>query len=125
MIYKQEFLHGLQDAELGRIAKSLAMSKVRNFAEITPNIGFSVFDFYDHYRSTFKKSELGRIKKLLPLREMAENFGLVRKSISPKLGRKAYFTPEGEEALMFLKIEQLQDILDQIENFMKNLDTMY
>ena len=51
------------------------MSKVRNFAELAPNIGFSEFDFYDLYRSTFEKSELGRMKKLLPLHAMAENFG--------------------------------------------------
>ena len=37
------------------------MSKVRNFAELAPNIGFSEFDFYDLYRSTFENSELGRI----------------------------------------------------------------
>jgi len=41
---------------------------------------------------------------LLPLREMAENFGLVSKSMRPKLGRKSYFTPEGKVALMFLKM---------------------
>ena len=72
------------------------MSKVRNFSEIAPNIAFPEFNFYDLYRSTFEKSELGRIKKLLPLREMAENFGLVRKSMRPKLGRKSFFTPEGK-----------------------------
>ena len=66
------------------------MSKVRNFAELAPNIGFSEFDFYDLYRSTFEKSELGRIKKLLPLHAMAENCGLVSKSQRQKLGRKAY-----------------------------------
>ena len=27
---------------------------------------------------------------------MAENFGLVSKSMSPKLGRRSYFTPEGK-----------------------------
>ena len=80
------------------------MSKVRNFAELAPNIGFSEFDFYDLYRSTFEKSELGRMKKLLPLHAMAENFGLVSKSLRPKLGRRSYFTPEGKVALMFLKM---------------------
>ena len=80
------------------------MSKVRNYAEIAPNIGFSEFDFYDLYRSTFEKSELGRMKKLLPLHAMAENFGLVSKSLRPKLGRKSYFTAEGKVALMFLKM---------------------
>ncbi len=80
------------------------MSKVRNFAKTAPNIGFSEFDFYDLYRSTFEKSEFGRIKSLLPLYEMAENFGLVKESMRPKPGRKAFFTPEGKVALIFLKI---------------------
>lgn len=80
------------------------MSKVRNLTEIAPNIALPEFNFYDLYRSTFEKSELGRIKKLLLLREMAENFGLVRKSVRPKLGRKSFFTPEGKVALMFLKM---------------------
>ena len=79
------------------------MSKVRNFSVIAPNIAFPEFNFYDLYRSTFEKSELGRIKKSLPLREMAENFGLVRKSMGPKLGRRSFFTPEDKMALMFLK----------------------
>ena len=47
---------------------------------------------------------MGGIKKLLPLSVMTENFGLVRKSMRPKLGRKSFFTPEGEVALMFLKM---------------------
>ena len=80
------------------------MSKVRNFSEIAPNIAFSEFNFYELYYSTFENSELGRIKKLLPLREMAENLGLVRKSMRLKLGRKSFFTPEGKVALMFLKM---------------------
>ena len=84
--------------------KLICMSKVRNYAEIAPNIGFSEFDFYDLYRSTFEKSELGRMKKLLPLHAMAENFGHVSKSMRPKLGRKSYFTAEGKVALMFLKM---------------------
>lgn len=80
------------------------MSKVRNFSEMAPNIPFSEYDFYALYRSTFEKSGLGRIKRLLPLREMAENFGLVRKSLRPKPGPKPFFTPEGKVALMFLKM---------------------
>ena len=80
------------------------MSKVRNFSEIAPNIAFPEFNSYELCYSTFEKSELGRIKKLLPLREMAENFDLVRKSMRPKLGRKSFFTPEGKVALMFLKM---------------------
>ena len=81
------------------------MSKVRNFAEITPNLPFSEFNFYELYRETFEHSELGRMKKLLPLHEMAESLGLVNKSMMPKRGRKSYFTPEGKVALMFLKMK--------------------
>ena len=81
------------------------MSKIRNFAEITPNLPFSEFNFYELYRETFEKSELGRMKKILPLHEMAESFGLVSKSMTPKRGRKSYFTPEGKVALMFLKMK--------------------
>ena len=80
------------------------MSKARNFSEIAPNIAFPEFNFYELYYSTCEKSELGRIKKLLPLREMAEDFGLVRKSMRPKLERRSFFTPEGKVALMFLKM---------------------
>ena len=47
---------------------------------------------------------MGRMKKLLPLHAMAENFGLVSKSMRPKLVRRSYFTPEGKVALMFLKM---------------------
>ena len=56
---------------------------------------------------TFKTSELGRIKSLLPLREMAMSFGLVEekpKSLRVKRGRKSFFTPEGKVALAFLKM---------------------
>ena len=80
------------------------MSKVRKIAEITENIPFTESNFYDLYRSTFEKSELGRIKNLLPLHEMAENFGLVSKILNPKRGRKSFFSPEGKVALMFLKM---------------------
>ena len=57
------------------------MSKVRTLAEIAPNVGFSELDFYDLYLSTFEKSELGRMKKMLPLHAMTEDFGLVRKEL--------------------------------------------
>jgi len=80
------------------------MTKIRNLTEITPNLPFSEFNFYDRFRETFETSELGRMKKLLPLHEMAESFGLVSKSMMPKRGRKSYFTPEGKVALMFLKM---------------------
>ena len=97
------------------------MSKVRNFSEIAPNIAFPEFNFYELYYSTFEKSELGRIKKLLPLREMAENFGLIRKSMRLKLLDDIMMELAGK-----LKIQQLKGILaDKWRLYMENLDTMY
>ena len=55
------------------------------------------------------------MKKLLPLREMAESFGLVRKSMMPKRGRKSYFTPEGKVALMFLKEDEDADEFSEVD----------
>ena len=80
------------------------MAKVQNFSGISPDLPFTEFDFYELYRQTFATSELGKIRKRLPLREMAENFGLISKSMRAKKGRKTYFTPEGKVALMFLKM---------------------
>ena len=63
--------------------------------------------YLPRYVETFKTSELGRIKSLLPLRVMAISFGLIEerpKSLRTKRGRKSFFTPEGKVALAFLKI---------------------
>ena len=73
------------------------MAKVRNLSDIQQEIEFTEFDFYQRYEESFKTSELGRIKSLLPLREMAISFGLVEekpKSLRMKRGRKSFFTPE-------------------------------
>ena len=84
--------------------KLICIAKVQNFSGISPDLPFTEFDFYDLYRKTFENSELGRIKKKLPLREVAENLGLTNRSMRAKVGRRSYFTPEGKVALMFLKM---------------------
>ena len=83
------------------------MAKVRNLSDNQQEIAFTEFDFYQQYVETFKTSELGRIKSLLPLREMAISFVLVEekpKSLRVKRGRKSFFPPEGKVALAFLKM---------------------
>ena len=77
------------------------MAKVRNFAEITPNLPFTEYNFYEAWRETFDKTELGKMKRILPLHEMAQSLGLVNESLRLKRGRRSYFTPEGKVALMF------------------------
>ena len=81
------------------------MAKIRNFAEIAPNLPFTEYDFYEEYRGAFEKTDLGRMKRILPLHEMAKSLGLVSESLRPKRGRRSYFTPEGKVALMFLKMK--------------------
>jgi hypothetical protein len=44
------------------------------------------------------------MKRLLPLHEMAVNFGLVPDRHERKRGPKPFFSPEGKVALMFLKM---------------------
>ena len=63
------------------------MAKVQNLSELSQSFSFTEYDFFDFYRRSFERSELGRIKKLLPLREMAEDFGLVSGRRAPKRGR--------------------------------------
>ena len=79
------------------------MAKVQHISGITKRLPFEDLDFYDLFRVTFENSELGRMKRLLPLHEMAVNCGLVPDSHIRKRGRKPFFSSEGKVALMFLK----------------------
>jgi hypothetical protein len=79
------------------------MAKVQHISGITKRLPFEGLDFYDLFRITFENSELGRMKRLLPLHEMAVNFGLVSNRHERKRGPKPFFSPEGKVALMFLK----------------------
>jgi hypothetical protein len=93
------------------------MAKVQHISGIVKRLPFEGFDFYDLFRITFENSELGRMKRLLPLHEMAVNFGLVSNRPVRKRGPKPFFSPEGKVALMFLKMyTQLSapKLLDQL-----------
>ena len=61
------------------------------------------------------------MKKILPLHEMAENLGLVNKSMMPKRGRKSYFTPEGKVALLFLKMKTQMSFPKLMEDLNGNI----
>ena len=80
------------------------MAKVQRLSELSQSLPFTEYDFYDLYQKTFAGTVLGMMKKVLPLREMADTFGLVSKRQVPKRGAKPYFSPEGKVALMFLKM---------------------
>lgn len=79
------------------------MAKVQQISQITQSFAFTEYDFYKEYEESFKKSEIGRIHSILPLREMAIRFGLIEPHPRRKVGRKPYFCPEGRVALMILK----------------------
>ena len=80
------------------------MAKVQHISGITKRLPFEDLDFYDLFRITFENSELGRMKRLLPLPEMAVNFGLASTRHERKRGPKPFFSAEGKVALMFLKM---------------------
>jgi len=83
------------------------VAKIQNLSDIQQEIAFTEFDFHKIYKDTFKNSELGRIKSLLPLRKLAVKFGLIeeeRISYKRKRDMKSFFIPEGKVALAFLKM---------------------
>ncbi len=79
---------------------NVILGKVQQLAEITPNLPLTEYDFYEFFRTTFETSELGKMKRLLPLRKMADNLGLVRRGTMPRRGSRPYFTAEGKVALI-------------------------
>ena len=72
----------------GGIELKVCMTKVRNFVEITPNLPFSEVNFYELYRETLEKSEMGK-----GLRQVGER-------MMPKRGRKDCFKSSKESAWM-------------------------
>lgn len=76
------------------------MAKIQNLSEISPEIRFTEYDFYDFYTKTFRMTELGRMHSLIPFKQLVEDFGL-RRHGRHMCGRKPFFTPEGKIALAF------------------------
>ena len=108
------------------------MAKVRNLSDTQQQIAFTEHDFYQLYVETFKTSELGRIKSLLPLREMAISFGLIEekpKSIRVKRGRKSFFSPENQLTnyklidSILLELSKKLKIQEQQKNHFKSGDS--
>ena len=76
--------------------------KLQKIGDILPTLPFTEYDFLKKYRESFAVSELGRIRALLPLKEMADELA----SHFPKKhsrGNTPMFPLDGEIALMFLK----------------------
>jgi len=68
---------------MAKVPLGFAASLVEeHFSGITKRLPFEDLDFYDLFRIMFENSELGRMKRLLPLHEMAVNFGLVSNRVS-------------------------------------------
>ncbi|WP_290540720.1 hypothetical protein [Alistipes sp.] len=53
------------------------MAKIQNLSDLQPEVAFTEYDFHKNYTKAFARTEPGRIKKLLPLREMAISLGLI------------------------------------------------
>lgn len=67
----------MEKAKSGGNEVKYLMAKIRNLSDTQQQIAFTEFYFYQRYIETFKSSELGRIRSLLPLQEMAVSFGLI------------------------------------------------
>ena len=52
------------------------MSNKTTFAKKASNLPFTEYDYYEFYREMFERLEPDRIKRLLPLCELAVSFGL-------------------------------------------------
>ena len=76
--------------------------KLQQISDISPTIAFTEFDILQKYCESFRISELGRIRSLLPIKEMAKVINSHFRRKHPQ-GKKPMFSPEGEVALMFLK----------------------
>lgn len=46
--------------------------KLQQISDISPTIAFTEFDILQKYRESFRISELGRIRSLLPIKELAK-----------------------------------------------------
>ena len=76
--------------------------KLQKIGDIQPTLPFTEYDFLKKYREGFAVSELGRIRALLPLKEMADELALHFPKKHSR-GNTPMFPPDGEIALMFLK----------------------
>ena len=75
------------------------MVKIQKISRLEPTLGFTEFDIYQCYKSSFESSELGRLHALFPFKSFCQSTGLV----SSRVGRPSLFSPEGKVALMLLK----------------------
>ena len=57
-----------EKAKIGGIENIKSMTKVRRLSELSQSLPFTEYDFYDLYQKTFEGTELGRMKRVLPLR---------------------------------------------------------
>ena len=97
------------------------MTKEQHLAGASQSLPFTEYNFHEEYRGAFEKTGLGRMKRILPLHEMAKNLGLVIESLRPKRGCRSYFTPEGKVTLMFLKMETQMSFPKLMESINDNI----
>ena len=75
------------------------MVKIQKISRLEPTLGFTEFDIYQCYKSSFESSESGRLHALFPFKLFCQSTGLV----SSRMGCPSLFSPEGKVALMLLK----------------------
>lgn len=83
----------------GVIQKSIKM-KIRRISEFQAKIHFPNFDsHYEKYLESFAKTDLGKMQRAIPWKDVACSLGLKEYHKGPN----CIFSPQGKLALMFLK----------------------
>lgn len=93
------------------------MSKVQKISEIAPTLPFTEYDFYESYKSSFQKSELGKLHQSFPLAEISNSLKLK----ASQIGRKNFFSPQSKVALMILKAHTRFSDRELIEHLNGNI----
>jgi len=75
------------------------MGKIQKISDLEPTLAFSEFDFYNSYKESFTKSELGGLYTAFPFFSLSKELELKES----QLGRNAYFSGPGKLGLMVLK----------------------
>lgn len=77
------------------------MPKVIKISEITQTLNFTEFDYIKSQAVTFRNSELGYLKSIIPVEELSRL--VFSKKQKTNIGRPSFFTVESQIYLMILK----------------------
>ena len=98
------------------------MSKIQRISGLQYNFSFfSISENFDTYHALFLESDLGKIYKGIPWKELSNSFGLGESTKGPL----SIFSPQGKLGLMFLKHYAQVSDKKLIEQLNSNIDYQF